>query len=64
MRLTADQKDELKGSSPEGVYQSIRQWVREEHDYVDKDELSEALEDAVNADLIDERDVKEISREY
>jgi hypothetical protein len=64
MKLTPEQIDELMGKSPEGVYQAIRQWVREEHSYVDKDELAEALEHAVNVDLLDERDIREIEREY
>jgi hypothetical protein len=64
MKLTSEQIDEIRGKSPEGIYQTIRQWVREEHSYVDKDELSEALEHAVNVDLLDERDFREIEREY
>ena len=64
MKLTRKQIDDLRGKSPESVYQLIRQLVRSEHSYVDKDELAEALEDAIDAGLIDEDDVRQIEREY
>ena len=64
MILTEAQKANLKGKSPEGVYMAVRALVRAEFGIVDKEELSEALEDAVSADLLEERDVKEFSREF
>ena len=64
MILTDTQRAGLKGKSPEGVYMAVRALVRAEFGIVDKDELAEALDDAVAADLLDERDVKEFSREF
>lgn len=64
MILTDAQRANLKGKSPEGVYMAVRALVRAEFGIVDKDELAEALDDAVAADLLDERDVKEFSREF
>ncbi len=63
MKLDSKTKDELKNMSPEGVYNALRSLVREEFGFVDKEELSEALEDAVEAELLDERDLREIERE-
>lgn len=64
MHLTRRQIDELRGKSPEGIYQGIRQFVREECGSVDRDELKEALEDAIRADLLDERDLHRLEEEW
>ena len=58
MRLTKEQIQRLCDMSPEGIYQSIRNLVREEHGVVDRDELSEALDDAIEADLLEEREIR------
>ena len=58
MRLTKEQIQRLRDMSPEGIYQSIRNLVREEHGVVDRDELSEALDDAIEADLLEERQIR------
>ncbi len=58
MRLTKEQIQRLRDMSPEGIYQSIRNLVREEHGVVDRDELSEALDDAIEADLLEEREIR------
>jgi hypothetical protein len=63
MRLSAKQLDELRGKSPEGAYQYIRQFVREELGTVDKDELKEALEFAIRAGILDEDDLRKIDGE-
>ncbi len=64
MKLTRDQITELRSKSAEGAYQAIRDLVREEFGSVDKDELREALEDAVDADILDERDVRKAEEGY
>ncbi len=58
MRLTKEQIQRLRDMSPEGIYQGIRNLVREEHGVVDRDELSEALDDAIEADLLEEREIR------
>lgn len=58
MRLTKEQIQKLRDMSPEGIYQSIRELIREEHGVVDRDELSEALDDAIEADLLEERQIR------
>jgi hypothetical protein len=63
MRLTPDQIEELRGKSPEGVYQHIRQYVRQEVGTVDRHELEEALRDAIDAGFLDERDLRSIEEE-
>ena len=64
MRLTREQIGELRGKSAEGAYQRIRDLVREECGTVDRDELAEALEDAIDADILDERDVRRAEEGY
>ena len=64
MHLTREQIDDLRHKSPEGIYQSIRQLIRDEFGTVDRDELKEALEDAIKADLLDERDLRKIEDEF
>ena len=59
MKLTDSQKRDLKDKSPEGICMAIRQIIRDEFGVVDRDEFEEALEDAVESDLLDERDVRE-----
>ena len=60
MKLTREQLVDLKGKSPEGIYQHIRQFVRQELGVVDKDELSEAVDDAIRAGLLDEDDLRKL----
>jgi len=60
MRLTRQQIQDLRGRSPEGAYQLIRQFVREEHGSVSREELAEAVQDAIRAGLLDESDVRRI----
>ena len=57
MHLTRAQLESLRGKSPEGMYQQIRQIVRDEFSSVRRDELKEALEDAVRAGYLDWRDI-------
>ena len=64
MHLTRTHVEELRGKSPEGVYQLIRQFVREECGAVDREELEEALQDAVAADLLDKRELEKLENEW
>lgn len=63
MRLTREQTEGLRGKSPEGVYQGIRELVRRECGVVGGDELNEALRDAIDAYIIDERELRRIEDE-
>lgn len=58
MRLTKDQIADMRSMSSEGAYQEIRDLVRREHGVVDRDELNEALEDAIDADLLEQREIR------
>ena len=60
MKLTIAQREELKGKSAEGIYQHIRQFVREEVGVVEKDELQEALDDAIRFGLLDDDDLRKL----
>jgi len=64
MHLTRKHIEQLRGKSPEGVYQLVRQYVREECGAVDRDELAEALRDALAADLLDEREARKLEDEW
>ncbi|MDP6125623.1 MAG: hypothetical protein QGH20_07710 [Candidatus Latescibacteria bacterium] len=61
MRLKSDQLDSLKSKSPEGVYQAVRDIVRLEIGVVDRRELAEALDDAVEAGIVDEREIRRLT---
>jgi hypothetical protein len=64
MKLTREQIGELRSRSPEAVYQAIRDLVREEFGMVDRDEMDEALEGAIDAGLLEERDIRRIDDGY
>ena len=64
MHLTRKHIEDLRGKSPEGVYQLIRQFVREECGAVDRDELAEALRDALAADLLDQGELRKLEDEW
>ncbi len=63
MRLTRDQIADLRNKSPQGIYQTIRDLVREEHGVVDRDELAEALEDAEESGLLDRSEIRRFEDE-
>ena len=63
MRLTRAQITDLRNKSPQGIYQAIRDLVREEHGVVDRDELAEALEDAEESGLLDRSEIRRFEDE-
>lgn len=63
MRLTRDQITGLRSKSPEGIYQQIRNLVRERCGVVERDELREALDQAIEAELLDERELRRLEEE-
>jgi hypothetical protein len=60
MRLSKEFISDMRSKSAEGIFQAIRQLVRDEFGVVERDELKEALDDAVEAGLLEEREIRRL----